>query len=299
MVAWNGEQWSDPQTQTQLPAFSDPYTYDAILLGCRFDLLHKNRLYVVGCDQGGGGDVWFLSRALNTVENWFSLPQTWGAPVVISGESGTVSLLSSVADAQGVIHSIWARSFLSDDGSLKAAMEYARWDGNRWTRPEAIISPLSGVPLQISFTIDSQERLLISWVDGGSGDLLFSWANSEGANLASNWEAPSGLPSPSKLISSPDIVIDGTGKIVVVYAIPLNEGRGIYIVQSTDSGKSWSAPVRVFDAASARWEKTGDPKINLSADGVLHLVFSRNSVRTGQPVGLYYSRLFRWRRNLE
>lgn len=137
------------------------------------------------------------------------------------GESGTVSLLSSVADAQGVIHSIWARSFLSDDGSLKAAMEYARWDGNRWTRPEAIISPLSGVPLQISFTIDSQERLLISWVDGGSGDLLFSWANSEGANLASNWEAPSGLPSPSKLISSPDIVIDGTGKIVVVYAIPL------------------------------------------------------------------------------
>jgi hypothetical protein len=289
LIAWNGEQWSNPQTQTRLPAFLDPLTYESILLGCRFDLIHQNRLYVIGCDQGRGGDIWYLSRSLEPVGNWFSLPKTWGAPVAISGNSETISSLSSASDSEGVIHSIWVQSSLSDNGKRQAAMAYARWDGKQWTRPEQIISSLDEIPMQLSFTIDTQERLLLSWVDGGGGSLLFSWANLDGANLASNWEAPVGLPSPSNLIESPDIVVDESGRIVVVYAIPLNEDRGIYVVQSSDNGKSWSPPVRVFDAISARWEKIGNPKISLSADGVLHLIFSRNSVRTGQPFGLYYS----------
>ena len=224
------------------------------------------------------------------MENWFSLPKTWGTPVIITETSETISSLSSASDTEGAIHSIWVQSSLSDDGSQKITMEYARWDGKQWTRPEPVISSLEGIPMQVSFTIDAQERLLLSWVDGGSGDLLFSWANLDGANLASNWETPVGLPSPSELIDSPDFVVDGSGRIVVVYAVPLNENRGIYIVQSADSGKSWSPPARVFDAVSTRWERIGNPKISLSADGVLHLIFSRNSVRTGQPVGLYYSR---------
>jgi hypothetical protein len=290
LVAWNGEQWSDPQTQTQLPTFSNPLTYDAILLGCRFDVIYQNRLYVVGCDQGGGGDVWFLSRALQPVENWFSLPNTWGAPVIIGGKAETISYLASASDTKGVLHTIRVQSSLSDEGRQIVSLEYARWTGKQWTRPEPVISPLGGVPLQISFAIDTQERLLLSWVDGDSGDLLFSWANLDRANLASEWETPMALPSPSSLVGSPDIVVDASGRIVVVYAIILNEDRGIYIVQSTDSGESWSSPVRVFDAVSARWDKIGDPKISLSEDGVLHVVFSRNSVRTGQPVGLYYSR---------
>lgn len=290
LIAWNGKQWSDPQTQTRFPAFSNPLTYDSVLLGCRFDLVQKNRLYVVGCDQGGGGDVWFLSRSLEPVENWFSLPKTWGVPVIISGESEKISSLSSASDTEGVVHLIWAESSSPGDGSQKVTMEYASWDGKQWTRPEPVISSLDAIPMQMSFMIDTQERLLLSWVDPISGDLLFSWANLDGANLASNWDAPAALPSPSNLIDSPDIVVDGSGRIVVVYAIPLNEDRGIYIVQSTDRGVSWSSPVRVFDAVSARWEKIGSPKTSLSADGVLHLIFSRNSVRTGQPSGLYYSR---------
>ncbi len=290
LVAWNGKRWSDPQTQTQLPAFSNPLTYDAILLGCRFDLISQNRLYVAGCDQGGGGDIWFLSRTLEAVDDWFSLPKTWGVPVIISRELERISSLTSVADTKGDIHSIWVQSSLSDKGSQKFALEYARWDGKQWTKPEPVISSLDGIPMQISFITDIQGRLLLSWIDGESGDLLFSWANLDGANLASNWETPMSLPSPSRLVGSSDIVVDGSGRIVVAYVIPLNEERGIYIVQSTDSGRSWSSPVRVFDAVSARWEKTGSPKISLTADGVLHLIFSRKSVRPGQPVGLYYSR---------
>jgi len=289
LVAWNGKQWSDPQTQTKLPSFSNPLTYDAILLGCRYDLIKQNSLYVVGCDQGEGGDVWFLSRPLENVENWFSLPNTWGAPYVISGESETISSLSSVSDTRGAIHSIWVQSSLSSDSSQKIAIEYARWDGKQWTSPEPAISSLDSLPLQISFAADTQERLLLSWVDGGNGDLLFSWAILDSGNLASDWETPVALPSPSRLTESPDIVVDGSGRIVVAYAVPLNENRGIYIVQSTDNGETWSSPVRVFDAVSADWEKIGNPHLSLSSDGALHLIFSRHYIRTGQPTGLYYS----------
>lgn len=289
LIAWNGEQWSNPQIQTRLPAFSNPLTYESILLGCRFDLIHQNRLYVAGCDQGKGGDIWFLSRSLEPVVTWFSVSKTWGVPFSIPGKLETISSLSSVSDASGNIHSIWVQPVLSDNGSQKFAIEYTRWDGKKWTNPEPVISSLDGVPLQMSFVFDARERLLLSWVDGESGDFLFSWASLDSGNAASNWITPVGISSPSALVDSPDIVVDASGRIAIVYAVPLNENRGIYIAQSTDTGKSWSTPVRVFDAVSARWEKIGNPKISLSADGVLHLIFSRNSVRAGQSVGLYYS----------
>ena len=44
------------------------------------------------------------------------------------------------------------------------------------------------------------------------------------------------------------------GELLVVYAIPLNEPRGVYMVRSADLGATWSRPVRVFDGAAAGWE---------------------------------------------
>jgi hypothetical protein len=144
--------------------------------------------------------------------------------------------------------------------------------------------------VDLSIAADTQGRLLLTWVDGSSGDLFFTWTTLERANVVSEWRAPVGLPSVSNLNSSPDILVDGAGRIVVVYAVSINEQRGIYVVQSTDSGSSWSTPVQVFDAASEGWERVESPKIALSMDGVLHLTFIRKSARVGQPVGLYYSR---------
>ena len=292
ILAWNGREWSNPQAQAQLPALSNPLTLDAVHLSCRFDLFHQNQLYVVGCDQGGGEDVWFLSRPLDPVRQWFSTPKTWSSPVTISLKSETISSVSSLSDSKGNIHSVWAQSSLLGDGTKRIAINYAQWDGEEWTRPGPIMSSLNGVPLQMTFAIDPKDRLLLNWVDGESGELLFSWADLDYANLASEWESPVGLPSPASLIVSSDMLVDASGRIVVVYVIPVNENRGIYVVQSTDAGETWSSPVPVFDAISAGWERLGNPKIGLTEDGVLHLIYSRSSERTGQPVGLYYSRSF-------
>ena len=96
-----------------------------------------------------------------------------------------------------------------------------------------------------------------------------------------------GLPTPSRLINSTDVVADGAGRIFTAYVVPVNEERGIYITQSNDNGSAWSAPVRVFDAVEAGWERIEQPKIVLDSRGVLHLVFVRAAIRLGQPEGLY------------
>lgn len=293
MVAWNGTKWSDPQTQTQLPSFSNPLTFDAILLGCRFDLIQNDRLYVAGCDQGRGKDVWFLSRPLTPVKDWFSPSVFWGEADVLTVKSENperISNFNAAPDGQGNIHAVWVQSPASIGSASGMAIKYARWNGRQWTTPESVITSLSGEPLQVVVAADPLQRLLLTWIDGHNGDLVFSWANLERANLVSEWVNVTGLPIPSRLVNSADIVVDGAGRIFTVYVVPVNEERGIYVTQSMDNGNTWSAPVRVFDAVEAGWERIEQPRIVLDSKGVLHVVFVRASIRLGQPEGLYYSR---------
>ncbi len=293
LLAWNGESWSDIQTQTQLPPISNPLTFDGVLLGCRFDLFYKQQLYVTGCDQDTGGDVWFLSRTLDPIESWFSSESSWSVanvPSVKSKDPKQIAQFSSVADGVGNIHVIWTESSIENVGAAKSAIEYARWDGQQWTNPDAIFKSLDDLPAQLSMMADPLGRLLVTWVDNSNGDLVFSWANLAKAGLSSEWANTVGLPSPSRLIASADSVVDGSGRIITTYAVPINEGRGIYVVQSTDNGNNWSAPVQAFDAVSAGWERIDQPRLSLGSDGTLHLIFMRQTSRIGQPVGLYYSR---------
>jgi len=289
LISWNGDRWSEPQTQIQLPSFSDPFTYESVLLGCRQDLVYDGRLFVLGCDEGKGGDVWLTSRPLDSVESWFSPPSVWGSPVILGSESQKISFLTFASDRTGNLHAVWAQASSSQKNSLWADIQYAQWDGRSWSNPKSAMSFSGGSPIQLSTTIDTQERLLVTWVDGTTGDLLFSWANLDRANLPSEWEEPKGIPSISKSNSSPDILVDGSDRIVVAYAVPVNEDRGVYVIQSTDNGATWAASVKVFDAAFARWEMIDQPKLTLGRDGRLHLLFTRRSLREGQPGGLYYS----------
>jgi len=293
LVAWDGTQWSNVQQQIQLPSMSNPLTFDSILLGCRFDLFYQDRVSVTGCDQGNGKDVWFLSRTLEPVENWFSPLEVWGEPVMLSVELSDeekISDFTSRADDTGNVHAVWIQS-LDRRGTEfgKSSIRYARWNGTQWTSPE-IVRSLEGSTLEISMATDSSDRLFLTWVDGYNGDLAFSWANLERANLSSEWEDETGLPIPSRLVNASDIIVDGSGRIINVYSVPINEARGIYITQSADNGGNWSPPIKVFDAVLEDWERVDQPRISIGKDGVLHILFIRSTIRDGQSVGLYYSR---------
>jgi hypothetical protein len=290
MIAWNGNAWSDLQIQNELSDFLDPVTFDALLWRCQQVSIQNDMLFVIGCDEGKSDDIWFASRSLGSIENWFPSPSAWSSPSVITSVPYKISSISSVADTQNNIHLVWVQSSLSENDDIEPGIFYALWNGKEWSKPAPIIINLAGMPTQLSLTKDNQERLLLGWVDEANGELLFSWANSSRANVPLEWTSPKVLPSPTKLISSPNILIDGNGSILVAYAISLNENRGIYIVRSDDLGENWSSPSRVFDGISADWDSVDQPEIVLTGDGKIHALFSQYLVRGDtQPLGLYYS----------
>jgi hypothetical protein len=63
LIAWNGTEWSEPEIQIGLSAISNPRTFDTITFGCQQVSSDNGILYVVGCDQGAGGDIWFCTKA--------------------------------------------------------------------------------------------------------------------------------------------------------------------------------------------------------------------------------------------
>jgi hypothetical protein len=98
--------------------------------------------------------------------------------------------------------------------------------------------------MNLSVTIDVQQRLLLVWVDGNTGDLLFSWANSNRANIPLEWTKPIILSFSIKFEQFSRYIGGCLRQIVVVYAVALNENRGVYLTQSNDLGETWSSQSR-------------------------------------------------------
>ena len=292
LIAWNGSVWSNLQIQNGLTSLSNPATFDPLLFHCQHISLHDEQLLVVGCDDGGSEDIWFSSRLLGSVESWFPPPSAWSSPQVVVNVSHQLSSISSVTDSNDNIHIVWVQSPLPED-NIEPAIYYALWNGNEWSRPAQIMANTNGVPIHLSLTTDDQGRLFLVWVDDKNGDIFFSWANSSRASIPLEWTSPSILPTPAKLIGAPDILVDGSGSILVSYAVTLNENRGVYMVRSNNLGETWSAPSLVFDAMSVGWSAIDQPKLALTVDGGLHVIFTEYSVAGEiqiQPVGLYYLR---------
>ncbi len=290
LIAWNGTGWSEPEVQSGLSVISNPNTFDSIIFGCKQVSSYKGRLFVVGCDQGSGGDIWFTSRKLDPLESLFPSPSVWSLARDVTTSPHKILSLTSVANQEDSIHVLWVEAPTLETEQVEPNIQYAQGNGGVWSKPTSVINGLDGLPTDLSVTIDQQQRLLLVWVDANTGDLLFSWADSNRAYIPSEWASPIILPSPSKLNDTPDILVDASGKIVVAYAVAVNENRGIYLTQSNDSGQTWSSPVTVFDATLAGWDGVDRPKITLTGDGHLHVVFHRVSVLgSHQNDGLYYS----------
>jgi hypothetical protein len=290
LIAWNGTEWSEPEIQSGLSTISNPRTFDTITFGCQQVSSDNGILYVVGCDQGAGGDTWFISRKLDSLESMFPSSSPWSFAREVTITPNRILSLTSVADQEGSIHVLWVETSTLETDQVEPKIQYAREIGGEWSQPSSVITGLNGLPAHLSVTIDNQQRLLLVWVDGNTGDLLFSWANSNRANIPLEWTKPIILPSPSNLNDAPDILVDASGQIVVVYAVALNENRGVYLTQSNDLGETWFFPVKVFDAVSAGWDGIDRPKITLTGDGYLHLLFHQVSLLgSHQTDGLYYS----------
>jgi len=288
LMAWDGTRWSKPLPQDEIASFINPGTLDNVIMGCQNVTSTNEKLYLVGCDIGVGGDIWFSSRQIGSTQDWFPDPSLWSIPEVLTSPAQKITSILSMADDKNNIHDIWVQN--APEGEKGAQIRYAKWDGQKWSEPATVISGAQINPSQLTLSMDSLGKLLLAWVDNSSGDMYFTWANSARARSASEWQTPVIIPSVSSANSSPDIVADSSGQMIVAFAVPINEDRGIYIVESNDFGVSWSQPRRVFGASAVKWQMVDHPHIALTGDGRLHILFERYTLwgDQRQSSGLYY-----------
>jgi hypothetical protein len=285
LTAWNDLEWSQPQAQPILSDFEEPEIFTEVDFSCRRPALSGNRLFMVGCDEGQGGDVWVTSRDLGADASSLE-PPVWSQLSPVTSSHLALEAVELVTTEDGSIHAFFSQH---ED----SAIYYTRWDGESWSRVAPVLKLPDGEAGSPAIaTGPGNELFLIA--PNKRGALYFSRAISDDALLQSNWSPLARLAvGQDAEIGSVDIAWDARGTIYVVYSVPVNQNRGIYLVLSKDHGTTWSEPVQVFDGAAAAFDFIGAPSLLISTDGVAHVIWKVQSVQGDglrQPISLYYAR---------
>ena len=288
LLAWDGKRWSDPQVQDQMNSIIDPESQLPVNLGnYQANLVGGNNLYVVGGDQTTNGDIWWMERKITGVDGWFPQDSVWDplAPIARSGKD--YLSLAMVADSTGRPHVFWSQSTNADDSNPDTALYYTRQEENKiWARPVAILNSPEGSADKPTVAISTDDRLLLAWRRGELGQVFFSQALANVAIIPSEWSVPLQISPLSQAANSPCLQVDLNGKIYVIYSVPVNEGRGIYLTRSEDGGRTWQAPKRVFDSALEGWEMVDQPQLAIGETGILHALWKRYTLASRSPVTL-------------
>jgi len=232
LSAWNGLQWSQPQAQPTLSGFEEPEIYTGVDYGCHRASLLRERLYIVGCDQGGGGDVWVTSLDLRSNTSWFSAP-VWSQLSPITDENLKMEAIELAATDDGFIHAFFSQH-------QDPAIYYTYWDGELWSRITPVLELPEGEAAGSAIAAGPGNELFLI-APNNRGTLYFSRATSGNAATESRWATPTQLGAGHDgEIGSADVAWDAAGTVYVAYSVPVNDERGIYLVQSKDKGTTWS-----------------------------------------------------------
>jgi hypothetical protein len=294
LLAWNGAQWSLPESQRSLTSFSHPQTYRPVTLGCLQPVaVGETQLAILGCGTGSTTDVWLRQRAgIEDASAWsFAGASIWGMPTTALELTAQPLWPSLSSDGQH-LHLLWSQK-RGETTVADSAINYSRWNGTTWSRPLVLPRSPSGQVSEPAMVFDKdRRRLLIIWRDDQLGELYFSHADAALANSLAEWNRPIALPKPENTaVGSPSLFVDHAGIYYAAFVVALNEERGVYLLQSTDQGVSWSEPISVFAAGAANWDMVGSLSFAGSEDGTLHLMWSEYTLPPdAQPIGLYYAR---------
>ncbi len=277
----------------------DPETEHTVWLDGLQIALGGAQVILVG--QGQDGEIWALQREANGLAWAFPPPSPWSEPVRLSQGQGFPGLPALAVDDGGGLHVLWSEGDLApstvgwsplagDEGGT--ALSYTHWDGSRWIGPAQVLESPEGRATHPSL-VAVGKQLHAVWSGGLDGQIYYSHAFLNDGSTASNWSEPLAMPGPQGsqgIGAAPDLVADLGGNLHLVYAVPLNEGRGIYYLRSDDGGESWSPLRCVFNAATAGWASVNSPVLALDLDGTLYVVWVRATLSSGVSEGIYFAR---------
>jgi len=302
LAAWDGTRWSEPSRLGF--DFEDPDLDRHIYLSdLEMTLVETSAtsqgtsrpraLVVVGTDQAS--DVWATSSQVDVLDLVFAPQPPWSDPASVAETEAFPGLPALAADSEGQLHLLWSEAAAPDDIGL--ALLYARQDRSntpdsedtRWSNPTVVLQPTEGGIEQPALVV-AGDRLHAVWRGGENGQVFYSQAFTTDAYVASAWKQPQPLPAPVEMGSWPDIAVGPGGTLHVVYAVPLNEERGIYYTRSED-GEQWSPAQRVFDAAEAGWMMSDHPRLAVDSEGTIHVIWVRATpfAAAGRGQAIYYA----------
>jgi len=280
-TAWNGKEWSQTQSWPELFEFVDPESLNNVRLECQAPVfLPSQELAVAGCDRESGQDVWVAGRSLADIGSWFTQVAGWRVAEQIQSTKNNMEQINIAVDSQDGIHALWSQvedpapvaegtteTILTND-----AIYYSYWGGSSWTKPLPIYSALEDSVGRMAVDIGQDGKISLVWKDEAARKLHYTWAVADQAGSALEWAALADLPVDEMTADMPDLVIDPSGTLFVVYAVPINETRGVYLLSSTDGGKNWSDPQMILDGIQAGLEVVQEPLLRAGSDGSLHLL---------------------------
>jgi hypothetical protein len=286
LAVWDGERWSQPISPRV--SFVNPATNRSTALACQDVTVTNDRLAIIGCDDSH--DVWATISTIPVADLLPALNTAWKPPSVISLSEGDADLPAVTVEADGRMHVLWSENTL-EAGNVQG-LQYSRGDGSLWSAPVAVLnSPRGGKADAPSLLADAAGMLHATWSGGFAGEVFYSQSFIRDADSSRGWSQPTTLPSPANAGSWPALAADLAGTLHVIYAIPLNEDRGVYYTKSTDGGASWSEPQRLFDAAAAGWPMITETHLVIDGRNRLHATWVQASLPPATTgLGVYYSR---------
>ena len=276
LLGWNGTRWGTPEVQSSLRTFTNPDTNQPLVLGCQQGVIRADQLHLIACDRGTGRDIWTTTRALGEANSWFPPPPIWQGPELVAESSTPPVDLQLVSDVAGNSHAFW------HDG-VSSEIYHMVWDGVTWSNPMPIVTLGQGSVEQMTVATFANRLYLLAHNRQG---FYFSDAD---ILQPTQWSVPVRLDSVPESAVSPFLLVDNSG-LFLTYAVPLNEDRAVFLMRSSDQGRTWSQPRMVFDGASAGWDMVDGPQLAKAEGGRLHMTWLRRSLPPDAlPLAVTYS----------
>jgi hypothetical protein len=261
------KQWSQPYRLDI--SFPNPMTEKNISLGELNVALDGRRIAIVGVDPSDR-DVWFVKTQVSAIQLAYAPPSPWGDLMPLASRGYVEEPPDMVITAEGHVHAVWGQA--TSIRGVANAIQYAQ------SSPNGIFGPIEIVPASVkdefalhpALFYEARRGLLhLVWSGGESGVLLHKWVRENEAGFPAAWSQAriiSSIPGSSR----PQLRADRDGNLYVLFVIPVNEARGVYIIQTSDSGRYWSAPKLILDAAQAGYDMVDFPTMAIGPDNRLH-----------------------------
>lgn len=268
--------------------FEDPATGQSVNLNELRASFGQDQMTVIGTDQVTG-EVWATTGQTSTLDMVSAPPTLWTSPLRVSQEDSINGLPVVGIDQKGRISVIWSGTSGSNE-----ALFYVRSIFGNATNPIPITPASQGSlarqpSLMLENLPEDEDLLHLVWSGGNENQIFYSHT------LASNttsggWINPQTI-SAGDPGSWPEIERDLSGRLYVIYAVTLNEERGVYLVYSDDNGENWSNPIKVFDAAEAGYDMLDHPTLAIGPDDSLHVAWVEAPLPgMGMTRNIFYSR---------